>query len=87
MRMLDVLRDLVDESSVFFADELPALLDDNSIAWRREHEFFIGDFYCLIIEINDEYFQFNEDERMRNILDVIQVKPNIVTKTEYIEVT
>lgn len=85
--MLDVLRGIIDESNLYYADDLPEALDDNQISWQREHEYFLGDNYALIIEINDEYFQFSEDVDNLEFLDVIQVKPHIVTKTEYIEVT
>ncbi len=86
MKMLDILRDIIEESNLYYADDLPEALDDNQISWRREHEYFTGNMYSLVIEINDEYFQFSEDVDNLEFLDVIQVKPNIVTKVEYVEV-
>lgn len=85
MNMLDVLRDWVNDIWIMDFEEFVETLDFNAIAFELVHEENQPRCILSVIKIADDYFMVIEDTDYDHPVEVKHVKPQVVTKTEYIE--
>lgn len=87
MNTLDLLRDLVDDAWAMDFEEFKDILDFNAIAFQLVHEENQHLSINYVIQIQGEFFIIIEHTEYDRPLEIKQVKPHIITKIEYIEIS
>lgn len=84
--MIDVLRDLIDEQWIMNFEEFEEALDFSNIPFELIHESRHHGLNDYVIKIEESYFIAFEYTSYDRRIEIKKVKPQVVTRTEYIEV-